>query len=54
MLNLDKITLRKTKISDAKRLYEIINNSNFEFVSIKAPSIKAEREYLKKDLVKGD
>lgn len=44
-----KVTLRNFKVSDAKRLYKIINNSSFKHLSIITPSIEIEKEWIKQE-----
>ena len=46
------VTLRRYKLSDAKKLYTILNNPQFIYFSVKPKSIAAEKEYLKKSKVK--
>jgi ribosomal-protein-alanine N-acetyltransferase len=41
------ITLRNQKVSDAKRFFEILNNPNFKFFTVRPPSVEAERKWLK-------
>ncbi|MFA6272138.1 MAG: GNAT family N-acetyltransferase [Patescibacteria group bacterium] len=43
-----KVTIRKQKVSDAKRFYEILNNPNFIYFRICPKSIEAERKILQK------
>jgi ribosomal-protein-alanine N-acetyltransferase len=48
----EKIELRKQKVSDAKRIFEILNNPNFIFFNAKPNDINAEKEYLRKSIEK--
>ena len=41
-----KVELKKHKISYGKRLYEILNNPNFIYFTVKPESVKAEEEWL--------
>lgn len=41
------IQLRKRKITDARRLFEILNNPKFEYFALSPKSVEAEREYLR-------
>lgn len=42
-----KVTVRKQKVSDAKRFYEILNNPNFIYFQDVCPeSVEAERKFL--------
>ncbi|HRY63322.1 MAG TPA: GNAT family N-acetyltransferase [Patescibacteria group bacterium] len=43
-----KIKLRYQRVSDAKRFYEILNNPNFIYISLKLKSIQEEKEWLAK------
>lgn len=43
-----KIELRYQRVSDAKRLFEILNNPNFKYFSVCPKNIDDEREYLRK------
>ncbi|MFA6525652.1 MAG: GNAT family protein [Patescibacteria group bacterium] len=47
---MSKITIRKQKVSDAKRFYEILNNPNFIYFSVCPKSIEAEREFLRQNV----
>ncbi|MFT4343865.1 MAG: GNAT family N-acetyltransferase [Candidatus Woesearchaeota archaeon] len=42
------ITLRRHKLSDAKRFYEILTNPNFTYFSPKPKSVEEEYAFLKK------
>ncbi len=42
------IQLRKQRIADAKRFYEILNNPNFEYFTLPPESLQAEKELLRK------
>lgn len=44
-----KIELRKQRISDAKRFYEILNNPNFIYFNVCPKSIEAEKEFLRQN-----
>jgi RimJ/RimL family protein N-acetyltransferase len=41
------VTIRRQKVSDAKRFYEILTNPNFIYFPIKPRSIKDEIDFLK-------
>jgi len=45
-----KIKLRLQKVSDAKRFYEILKNSNFIYLNVKIKSIADEKKYLQGNL----
>ena len=47
-----KIEIRYQQVSDAKRFYEILNNPNFIFFSVKPKSIKDEIKFLKQNVKK--
>ena len=43
-----KLEIRHLRVSDAKRLYEIMNNPNFTYIPFKPKSIEAEKDYIRK------
>jgi ribosomal-protein-alanine N-acetyltransferase len=43
------IELRKQRVSDAKRFYEILNNPNFLYFPAKPQSLEEEKEFLRKN-----
>ncbi|MCK5107161.1 MAG: GNAT family N-acetyltransferase [Nanoarchaeota archaeon] len=43
-----KIELRKYKVSDAKRFFEILNNPNFKYLRICPKNVAGEEEFLRK------
>ena len=46
-----KVELRTQRVSDAKRFFEILNNPNFEFLSVCPESIEKEKDKIKKVLI---
>jgi [ribosomal protein S5]-alanine N-acetyltransferase len=48
-----KISIRFLKLSDAKRLYEILNNPNFIYFNVKPKSIEDEKKWLGKNIKRG-
>jgi ribosomal-protein-alanine N-acetyltransferase len=44
-----RIELRKQRVSDAKRFYEILNNPNFLYFPAKPQSLEEEKEFLRKN-----
>jgi ribosomal-protein-alanine N-acetyltransferase len=46
------IELRKQRISDAKRFYEILNNPNFIYFPVKPKSLEEEEGFLRKNAEK--
>jgi len=47
-----KIAIRFQRVSDAKRFFEIFNNSNFEFLSTVVNCIEDEKKFLRNNLEK--
>lgn len=47
-----KIELRKQRISDAKRFFEILNNPNFKYFRVCPKDIEAEKEFLRQNAKK--
>jgi ribosomal-protein-alanine N-acetyltransferase len=45
-----KVAIRKQRVTDAKRFYEILNNPNFVYFRICPKSVEAEREILQKNI----
>lgn len=41
------IILRKQRVSDAKRFYEILHNPHFEYFTLPPKSLEAEKEFLR-------
>lgn len=46
---MNEVKLRYQKVTDARRLYGILNNPHFLYFSVKPKSVQAEREWLKKN-----
>ncbi|MCK5449449.1 GNAT family N-acetyltransferase [Candidatus Pacearchaeota archaeon] len=47
-----KIELRNQRVSDAKRFFEILNNSNFKYFHVCPKDEEAEREFLRRNTKK--
>ena len=47
----NKVLVRYPQIRDAERFYEIINNPNFIYISIKVESVEAERKWIRQRLI---
>lgn len=47
-----KIELRNQRVSDAKRLFEILNNPNFTYFKICPKDVEAEKDFLRQNTKK--
>jgi ribosomal-protein-alanine N-acetyltransferase len=46
---MSKVELRYQKVSDAKRMYDILNNRNFLYLDVKPESVESERDWLREN-----
>ncbi|MDA1196979.1 MAG: GNAT family protein [Nanoarchaeota archaeon] len=47
-----KIELRNQRVSDAKRFFEILNNSNFKYFHVCPKDVESEKEFLRQNAKK--
>ncbi|MCF7795432.1 GNAT family N-acetyltransferase [Patescibacteria group bacterium] len=47
-----KVKIRKQRVADAKRFYEILNNPNFKYFHICPKDVEAEKDFLRQNTKK--